>query len=396
MLPDGLTSDGARSTMNHSAFERSNRPGPSTIHAERIEVRVSEQRPTLVSLASELGVSRQTVSNVLNRPSVVAEPTRSRVAEGIRASGYVPSRAGRQLRTQRAHAIGIRLMPTFDGINGHIGDIFLHEFAEHAHRSDYRLALFAAVSEEEEIATYARMRAANEIDGVVLTSTHLDDARIAWLMANDVPFVSFGRPWSTASDPADAPHDWVDVDGDAGTYSVTRRLIERGHVSIGYLGWPAQPDVSGDRLAGWQRAMRDGLGSPDLGPLSVACSDDLTDARRAAASLLERGVTAIVCASDTLALGARFAADAGGERTSQVSIVGFDDTPVARALGLSSVAQPVVRAARTSASLLVSRLARRRAPEHVLLPPSPVFRGRDLATASATPEHPYEEELTKP
>ena len=79
------------------------------------------RRPTLESLATELGVSRQTVSNVLNRPGVVAEPTRERVAAAISAAGYVPSRAGRQLRTQRSHAIGIRLMPTFDGINGHIG-----------------------------------------------------------------------------------------------------------------------------------------------------------------------------------------------------------------------------------------------------------------------------------
>lgn len=113
----------------------------------------ARQRPTLESLAAELGVSHQTVSNVLNRPSVVAEPTRERVTAAIDAAGYVPSRAGRDLRTQRSRAIGIRLMPTFDGINGHIGDMFLHELAEHAHRSEYRLALFAAASEDEEIAT---------------------------------------------------------------------------------------------------------------------------------------------------------------------------------------------------------------------------------------------------
>lgn len=336
-------------------------------------------RPTLESLATELGVSRQTVSNVMNRPSVVAAATRERVAAAISAAGYVPSRAGRHLRTQRSHAIGIRLMPTFDGINGHIGDIFLHELAEHAHRSDYRLALFAAASEEEEIATYARMRAANEIEGVVLTSTHLDDARIAWLVEHDLPFVSFGRPWSRHTDPAEAPHDWVDVDGAAGTESVTRHLMARGHVRIGYLSWPAQPDVGGDRLAGWQRAMRDAVGEARLATLTAECSDDVTDARRAAEELLDRGVTALVCASDTLALGARSAVDARGAEAPHVPIVGFDDTPVARALGLSSVAQPVVRAARTSVSLLVSRLAGKRPPEHVLLRPSPVFRDSEIA-----------------
>lgn len=355
------------------------------------------QRPTLESLATELGVSRQTVWNVLNRPSVVAVPTRERVAVAIRAAGYVPSRAGRHLRTQRSHAIGIRLMPTFDGINGHILDIFLHELAEHAHRSDYRLALFAAANEAEEIATYARMRAANEIDGVVLTSTTIDDRRIDWLVANDVPFVSFGRPWSREVDPADAPHDWVDVDGAAGTEAVTRNLLAQGHTRIGYLSWPAQPDVSGDRLAGWQRAMRDAFTDLDLSALSAECSNDVTDARRAAAGLVDRGITAFVCASDTLALGARAAVGARRPTAPRVPIVGFDDTPVARALGLSSVAQPVARAARTSVSLLVSRLADERSPEHVLLRPSPVFRDSEIATPSLFENiGPIQEEITHP
>ncbi len=345
---------------------------------------MAAQRPTLESLATELGVSRQTVSNVLNRPTVVAEPTRQRVAAAISAAGYVPSRAGRQLRTQRSQAIGIRLMPTFDGINGHIGDAYLHELAEHAHRSQYRLALFAAASEDEEIATYAGMRASNEIDGVVLTSTHIDDARIAWLVAHDVPFVSFGRPWSRDADPEEAPHDWVDVDGAAGTDAVTRNLIAHGHRRIGYLSWPAQPDVGGDRLSGWRRAMRDGAGDVDLGAMSVECPDEVPDARSAAQELIARGATAIVCASDTLALGAHAAVDARGPAAPHVPVVGFDDTPVARALGLSSVAQPIVRAARTSVALLVSRLAGERPPEHVLLQPSPVFRDSEIATP---PDH---------
>jgi DNA-binding LacI/PurR family transcriptional regulator len=342
-----------------------------------------DQRPTLESLAALLGVSRQTVSNALNQPSLVAEATRERILAAIADAGYVPSRAGRHLRTQRSNAIGIRLMPTFDGINGHINDIFLHELAEHAHRSDYRLALFAASTEAEEIATYARMWAANEIDGVVLTSTTIDDPRIRWLLANQVPFVSFGRPWSRTVDPSTAAHDWVDVDGAAGTEAVTRHLRRAGHSRIGYLSWPAQPDVSGDRQSGWRRAMRAAPTIDEVASLAAQCSDDVTDARRAAEGLLAAGVTAIVCASDTLALGARAAVEARDPDASRVRIVGFDDTPVARALGISSVAQPVVRAARTSFSLLLRRLAGERPPEHVLLRPSLVFRDPELAAPAS-------------
>jgi DNA-binding LacI/PurR family transcriptional regulator len=143
--------------------------------------------------------------------------------------------------------------------------------------------------------------------------------------------------------------------------------------------------------------MREALGDIDLVALTAECSDDVTDARRAAVELLDRGVTALVCASDTLALGARAAADARGPSAPPVPIVGFDDTPVARALSLSSVAQPVVGAARTAVSLLVRRLAGERPAEHVLLRPSPVFRDAEIA-APPFPEivAPIQEEISRP
>jgi DNA-binding LacI/PurR family transcriptional regulator len=144
--------------------------------------------------------------------------------------------------------------------------------------------------------------------------------------------------------------------------------------------------------------MRGRFGDVDLSRLMAECSDEVTDARRSAAELLDHGVTAIVCASDTLALGARAAVDGRAAGAPHVPIIGFDDTPVARALGLSSVAQPVVRAARTSISLLVGRLAEERAPEHVLLRPSAVYRDAEIATPpNPVPiETTQEEEITHP
>lgn len=333
-------------------------------------------RPTLQSLAAALGVSRQTVSNAINRPDVVAPTTREAVLDAIREAGYVPSRAARQLRTAQSRTLAIRMMPDFDGINGHILEFFLHELAEQARRRGYRLLLFAATDENDEIGTYEDMFAAGDIDGVVLTSTHVEDRRIPWLVERGAPFVSFGRPWSEP-DPFDVPFDWVDVDGAAGTYEVVRTLVEAGHQRLGYLSWPAEPGVGGDRWQGWRRAMAEHRPDVDAVAWTVECPDDLARLGSVAArTLLDRGATALVCASDSLAIGASIALlESPGRRA---VVVGFDDTPVARAVGLSSVSQPVAEAAGTAITLLVDRLAGTPQRRQVLLAPTPVFRDSAL------------------
>lgn len=346
---------------------------------------MATERPTLQSLAVALGVSRQTVSNVINRPDVVAPATREAVRRAIGEAGYVPSRAARQLRTARSRTLAIRMMPDFDGINGHILEAFLHELAEQARRRGYRLLLFAATDEDDEIATYEDMFAAGDIDGVVLTATHLGDRRVGWLADRDLPFVSFGRPWSTEKDPDDAPFDWVDVDGAAGTYEVVRTLVAAGHERLGYVSWPVRPGVGGDRWEGWRRALVDLLPGTEVDDWTVECADDRTHlGTEAAAVLLDRGVTALVCASDTLALGARIALLRTPGRSA--AVVGFDDTPVARAVGMSSVSQPVAEAARTALALLLDRLAGHAPRRHVLLVPTPVLRDGVLPT-SPVPSH---------
>lgn len=343
-------------------------------------------KPTLVSLARELGVSRQTISNALNAPHRVNARTLERVLPAIRESGYRPHVAGRQLRTRRSRNLAMRLFPSADGINGAILDRFLHALTEAAQRDGYRLTLFTAHDDEGEIAAIDELLSVADIDGFVLTSTHHDDARTAWLLEHDVPFVAFGRPWSSA-DPFDAPHPWVDVDGGSGTADATAHLLAGGHRRIGFLGWPAGSGVGDDRRAGWRRTLDTAAGAdPATGALSLGVEDSVAEGARAARELFARGASALVCASDSLAIGAVAAWREGTpDAGAQVPVIGFDDTPVAAALGLSSIRQPIEQVAERVLALLLQRLAREAntnpdaaaTPEHVLLPASLVLRTPD-------------------
>jgi DNA-binding LacI/PurR family transcriptional regulator len=314
------------------------------------------EKVTIATVARQAGVSRQTVSNVINAPDVVREETRARVREAIADLGYRVNQAARQMRTGRSRLIAVRIEPARDGINGSVLDRFLHGLTDAAALAGYRVMLYAAADDAEEIATYDNLLSAYDLDGFVLTSTHHGDPRTSWLAGRQVPFVTFGRPWG-----APDTHSWVDIDNAAGTAEATRHLLSEGHRDIGFLGWPEGSGVGDARRAGWAAAA--GNDAPQR-----KATDGIESGAAAARDLLDENVTAIVCASDSLALGALQAArDLGRD----CAVVGFDDTAVAQAIGLTSVSQPLSEAAARCMDLLARVLDGGGADhEQILLRPS--------------------------
>ncbi|ACQ80211.1 transcriptional regulator, LacI family [Beutenbergia cavernae DSM 12333] len=336
-------------------------------------------RATLASVAARAGVSRQTVSNVLNSPHVVNESTRDRVAAAIAELGYRPLRAAQRLRSQRSRTLALALTPrsaSADGVNGSIGDRFLHALTETAQRRGYRIMLFAAAGDAAEIGQYHDLLSTGDVDGFVLANTHHGDARTRWLTEHGTPFVTFGRPWGAPTD----PHAWVDVDGASGTEAAVDHLVARGHRRIAFLGWPSGSGVGDDRRTGWRRAVQRHALVPaaSVDAWSAAIPDNGRLASRAARELAADGASAVVCASDSLAIGALAAAR---ETTDGLAVVGFDDTPTAAALGLTSIAQPLEAAASCAVDLVLGALepAEAAAPapssEQVLLAPRLMVRG---------------------
>jgi DNA-binding LacI/PurR family transcriptional regulator len=294
-------------------------------------------QPTVSDVAGVAGVSRQTVSNVLNAPELVRPETRERVEAAIHTLGYRPHASARRLRTQKSSTIGIRLDPvTQDGISGSILDRFLHALTEQADRQGLRMLLFTASGPDDEIEQFRRLSDAADVDAFVLTSTFHGDPRTEWLIEHRQSFVTFGRPWGI-DDMTDPQHLWVDVDGRAGVREATSHLLSRGLRRIAFVGWPSGSGTGDDRRAGWLDAMRDGsgLGEDELRRLDAAVEDVVPFGADAIRALEAQAgpVEGVVCASDSLALGV-LTATAG-----RLPVVGYDDTPVAASLGFSSVAQ---------------------------------------------------------
>ncbi|MET8846088.1 LacI family DNA-binding transcriptional regulator [Amycolatopsis sp. NPDC004625] len=329
---------------------------------------------TLRQVAAHAGVSRQTVSNVLNAPERVDPATQDRVREAIETLGYQPNRTARSLATRQAGLIGYCLSRH----SGHslYMDAFLHALTAAVEASGRHLLLFTAPDGERGLATYADLIAQQAVDAFVLSDTVGEDPRHPWLAERGIRFTSFGRTWPRHGR---QPGMWVDVDGHAACAELVTRLHGAGHDRIGFVGWdsPGTRGAGSDRRDGWRFRCRE-LGLPHLE--ARADSDSLEGAARAAATLLDapEPPTAIVAATDLLAVGVLGEVRRRGlSPGADVWVTGFDDSLLATSVenGLTTVRQPTAEIAARLLGLLEAEPDTADAGAGVLLPGQIVVRG---------------------
>lgn len=356
---------------------------------ERSGAGSSSLPPTLADVAARAGVSRQTVSNAINNPSLLRADTLTRVQDAIEELGYLPNRAARNLRTGTTRLVGLRYTAAPEQSANTAMDRFVHALVAAARGQDYHVMLVADAPDEagipDPIKGYDDLLRSTAVDAFVVTETHLERPQTAWLTERRASFVAFGRPW----DEPEARHSWVDVDGAAGVRIATEHLLERGHRRIAWLGFDDRNRVNVDRRSGWEQAMAS-AGQP-IGGLTSASPDTLADGIAAARALLPDAPDApdafdapdaVVCASDTLALSVlHVLAERGLRPGYDVSVVGFDDSTAAQVVppGLTSVRAPLEEAAhevvRALQRVLGPRVGEATEPTGVLLTPELVVRG---------------------
>jgi DNA-binding LacI/PurR family transcriptional regulator len=335
-------------------------------------------RVTLKQVATQAGVSYQTVSKVLNKQISVSKDTEARIWKSARDLGYRPNLIARSLRTQRSFLIGYSWEPAPPDQANPILDRFLHSMAQSAEDAGYHLLAFPYRPGQEWIESYRALIETNRVDGFVLSSVEYNDPRIHFLKEQGFPFVAFGR-----SNPGwEFPY--VDVDGAAGMRLVVEHLVERGHRRIGVLAWPASSRVGQNRLDGLLAGLESaGIALPEehlargegvfnFGVEAAHCWLDLPADRRP---------TALIAFNDVMAIGAMHAIQARGLVAGEdVAVTGFDDSPLVQYLkpGLTSVRQPVWEVGEAVMSILLNALDH---PEnagnelqHILLEPQLVIR----------------------
>lgn len=311
--------------------------------------------PTLKDLAQQLGLSVPTVSRALNGYPDISEATRQRVERAAAAIGYRPNPIARQLRTQRTDTVGL----VIPGARGQFADPFFLGFLEGVGTALREAGLYLLVTSAppgpDELQIYHRWVEDRRVDGFIIGRTRVHDERVSYLLETCTPFVCHGRTSMAHS------HAYLDIDGRAGFFKAANHLIDMGHTRLGFVGAPHEFQFAHHRLAGFHDALS-ARGLPLMedwvryGDLTETSGYDV------ALTLLSRNPrpTALLCANDAMALGALHAAQQLGLQVgSDVSIVGYDDIPVARfaAIPLTTLRQPTREAGHRLVELLMARLS---------------------------------------
>lgn len=330
--------------------------------------------PTLDDLAQLSGVSRATISRVING-GPVSDAMRARVEKVIAETGYRPNSAARSLASGRTGVVGV----------------VMHVEPQVLFRDQYFASLLAGMSDvlatgangmmlwmgnRSKAETLDDVMRNGLVDGVIVTADYVDDPLVDGLRAGSLTTVLIGhrREDRTAS--------YVDLDNVSAAEGVTRHLLDLGRTRVAHLTGSTGRIVTRDRLLGYRKAMQ-GAGIHDPA-LEEEAGFEPPTGRDAMRRLLARTpeVEAVFCVNDFVAMGAmEVLRDAGLRVPQDVAVAGFDDLPLAATLDppLTTVRQHVPQIGAEAARIMLDLLDDQEpAPRRVLLPTELVVRASTI------------------
>jgi DNA-binding LacI/PurR family transcriptional regulator len=323
-------------------------------------------RVTLQTIADRLGVSRMTVSNAFSRPDQLSAELRERVLATARELGYVgPDPAGRALARGTTGAVGVLLTDSLQySFADEVATDFMRAVVDELAPTGFALTLLTSHDREDVVP--ARDLA---MDGALVYSCRPDSSARDWLLRRQLPVVFVDQ------DPVPGITS-INVDDRGGARAAARHLVDLGHrrVAIITLAVGDPPVMVDDpvvaavghpqqqRMLGWLDALEAAGIHPMVVQASANSDDDATEAARAVL-LAEPRPTGVLCFSDVLGLGVLTVAEELGLAVpDDLSVVGFDDSPVGRRSRpmLTTVRQDVAAKGHLAASALLKAIDHRR------------------------------------
>jgi len=312
------------------------------------------RRPTQEDVAREAGVSRATVSYVINNRTDgnvrISEETRCRVLEAIEELGYRPNVLARSLRQGQTHTIGM-IVP--DNTNPFFAEV-ARGVEDTSFEQGYSVILCNSDGDLDKELLYTNVLAEKRVDGILFVAAGMSTEHICALQERRMPVVVVDR------DIPDVAVDSVMTANERGGWLATRHLIELGHRHIGCIAGPSDVTPSAERVTGYRHALRE-AGLPVDEVLILKGDFQYESGYQAARQLLsmEDPPTAIFACNDLMAIGTVSAAVRLGRQVpADLSVVGFDDVPLASFANpaLTTIVQPKYEIGVVAATMLLERM----------------------------------------
>ena len=330
------------------------------------------RKATIKDIARLAGVSPMTVSRVLNQRPGVKEGTRRRVMEIVKRLGYRPSMVARSLVTKRSGTIGVIITT----IRNPLYLQMAQAMEDRARAVGYNLLLASTHYDRDLEAQQIEELRSRGVDGLIITSAHVEDPKVAELAEEDFPLVLVNR--RVLKPDLRGKVDFVGVDNRKGAREAVEHLLRMGHRRVGVISGRRESSVTRERLEGAREAFRaHGLELPD--EMVVEGGFQRQGAYEATLRLLEGKTppTAIFAMGDYMAFGAYDAIlDSGLRVPEDVALVGFNDIDFSsmRAVALTTVNHSISGLGEEAVRLLLERIEGREAGVEVILEPRLVIR----------------------
>ncbi len=305
---------------------------------------------TLESLAKQIGVSRSTISRVINGSPNVSPEVREKVLKAIQATGFHPNAAARSLASQRSWMIGLVLPRS---VASFFRDPYFPQLTQGIAYScndhDLSLSLFLVANKKDEEKILPRITRSGMLDGALVQSGEVGDKLINQLTKSNLPTVVMGRPWEHEN------VTYIDVDNVTSAANATRYLIGLGYQRIATITGNMSSTVSIDRLEGYRK----GLSTAGRKfHADLVAEGDFTESSgyQSMKKILPLKPDAVFCASDIMAVGAiRAINEAGLTIPGDIGLVGFDDIPLGSltTIQLTTVRQPIIQFGIKAVELLI-------------------------------------------
>lgn len=330
---------------------------------------------TIYDIAKRAGVSAATVSRVINGRSDVSSKTRTAILTIIDELGYRPNATARGLAMRKSKLIGVFSYDHLDSglVHPFLQDV-LSSFQHVVGAKGYDLLIFTNNSKDAIADNHFEIRARQrDVDGILLFGIAREDKRLAQLVKCGIPCISIDL------DMYGPRAGYITSDNVAGSVLAVQYLHSKGHRQIAFIADIFNSKPGQDRFMGFQQAMRS-LGC--LINLNWIMQADFseTGGYEAAHKLiaLENMPTAIVCASDSMAIGAKNALEEHGYAIGRdISIIGYDDISALHYIkpGITTIKQNRNEMGKAAARALLELIDNGSAvPQIILIPPDLVIR----------------------